>query len=49
MPESMSKLEQQRYEKLQKLRSLGVDPYGQKFDNIESAKNVKQNFSEDKK
>jgi lysyl-tRNA synthetase class 2 len=42
--EGTSRLEQQRQEKLQKIRALGVDPYGDRFDNVESARSIKARF-----
>lgn len=42
-----SKLEQQRIEKLDRLRELGIDPYGQKFENSESAQSIKARFKDD--
>ena len=34
---SIDKLQQQRQDKLEKYRELGVDPYGGKFEGVESA------------
>lgn len=39
-----SKLELQRREKLTKLRQLGVDPYGGRYDGIESAQSVRERY-----
>lgn len=46
--ESQNKLQQQRQEKLDKIREMGFDPYGQKFDGVEPSKVIKDNFVEDK-
>ncbi|MCK5225414.1 MAG: lysine--tRNA ligase [Planctomycetes bacterium] len=35
--EDTNKLEQQRHEKLARIKELGVDPYGQRLDGVESA------------
>ncbi len=43
----ISKFEQQRKEKLQKIRELGVDPYGGRFDDAQFAENIKAAFKED--
>ncbi|MCE5185666.1 MAG: lysine--tRNA ligase [Planctomycetaceae bacterium] len=42
-----SKLEQQRYDKLQKIRQLGRDPYGGRFDGAQSARQVKSEYRDD--
>jgi lysyl-tRNA synthetase class 2 len=44
--EDISRFEKQRKEKLTRLRELGVDPYGSRYDNTESAETVKNKFSE---
>lgn len=44
--ENVSKLEQQRLEKLSRIRELGIDPYGERFDQAESAGNIKTGFKE---
>jgi lysyl-tRNA synthetase class 2 len=44
--EDISKLEQQRREKLARIRQLGIDPYGQRFDNVESTESVRAKFDE---
>ena len=41
------KLEQQRQEKLERVRELGLDPYGQRYDGTETAEAVKNRFVED--
>jgi lysyl-tRNA synthetase class 2 len=38
------KFEQQRQEKLSRIRQLGVDPYGQRYDGVEPAENIKGRF-----
>lgn len=45
-PVSGNKFEQQRREKLDKIRRLGVDPYGQRMDGIEPAEAVKAAYEE---
>jgi lysyl-tRNA synthetase class 2 len=40
----MNKLEQQRREKCQQIRQLGIDPYGGRFPNVESAQSVKNRY-----
>ncbi len=46
--QSQSTLQQQRLEKLEKIRELGIDPYGQKFENVESADSIKNRYVDDK-
>jgi lysyl-tRNA synthetase class 2 len=43
-PQETSKLEQQRREKLELIRQLGIDPYGGRFDNVESTQSVRARF-----
>ena len=43
-----SKFEQQRREKLEKLRGLGMDPYGQRFDGVQPAEGVKAAYADDR-
>jgi len=43
-----SKLEQQRREKLERIKQLGIDPYGGSFDNVESTQSVRDKFDEKK-
>jgi lysyl-tRNA synthetase class 2 len=45
-PQDTSKLEQQRREKLERIRQLGIDPYGSRFDNVESTQSVRTKFDE---
>jgi lysyl-tRNA synthetase class 2 len=40
------KFEQQRKEKLSKIKQLGVDPYGGRFDEVESADVIRKKFDE---
>lgn len=42
------KFEQQRLEKLKRLIELGVDPYGQRFDETEPAEKIAARFEDDK-
>lgn len=44
---SLDKLQQQRQDKLEKYRELGVDPYGGKFEGAESADSIKTRFVDD--
>ena len=44
----MSKFEQQRREKLQKIREFQVDPYGGRFENVIPAETVKDRYVDDK-
>lgn len=43
----LDKLQEQRQQKLSKYRELGVDPYGGKFEGVESAEEIKAGFIED--
>lgn len=43
----INKLQQQRQEKLNKIRELGIDPYGGKYDVKESAEEVKGRYVDD--
>lgn len=45
-PEDINKLEQQRREKLERIKQLGIDPYGGRFDNAELAQSVRTKFDE---
>ncbi|MBN1787318.1 MAG: lysine--tRNA ligase [Sedimentisphaerales bacterium] len=44
--QEISKLEQQRRDKLRKIRELDIDPYGGRFDDVESADSVRARFNE---
>jgi lysyl-tRNA synthetase class 2 len=44
--EGSNRLEQQRQEKLQKIRSLGIDPYGGRFEAVEPAMSIKARFTD---
>jgi len=44
----LNKLETRRAEKLSQIRQLGFDPYGQRYDNAESAAGIKDRFIDDK-
>lgn len=44
-PQDTGRLEQQRKEKLQRIGQLGIDPYGGRFDNVESTQSVRARFS----
>jgi lysyl-tRNA synthetase class 2 len=45
--DGMSKFEQQRREKRQKIRDLGFDPYGGRFDGVAPAARVKASFCDE--
>ena len=45
--EELSKFEQQRQEKLLRIREMGIDPYGQRHDGTESAEDIKKRFKDD--
>lgn len=47
IPEDAGKLEQQRQEKLSRIRELGVEPYGNRYDGAEPAEEIKRRFKED--
>jgi len=44
----LSKLEQARQQKLSRLRQLGVEPYGDRFDGTESTASIRERFADDK-
>jgi lysyl-tRNA synthetase class 2 len=46
MEESVSKFEQQRLERLEKIRQLGIDPYGSRFDNVEAAASIRGRYQD---
>jgi lysyl-tRNA synthetase class 2 len=43
----ISKLEQQRLQKLSRLKELGIEPYGDRYDGAEPAEDIKSGFKED--
>jgi len=43
----ISKLEQQRQEKLSRIKELGIDPYGGRYEGSEPAEDIKSRFKED--
>jgi lysyl-tRNA synthetase, class II len=45
--EGIDRLEQQRQEKVRKVRELGMDPYGGSFEGVEAASAVKSRFQDD--
>lgn len=47
-PESGDKFEQQRLEKLNRLVELGIDPYGERFDDTELSADIVERFIDDK-
>ena len=49
MIEEKNELIEQRYTNLEKLKSAGIDPFGENFSDIESIKSVKDNFSDKRK
>ncbi len=44
----MNKFEQDRLEKMDGIKSKGIDPYGKRFDNIQSTASITSEFSEEK-
>ncbi len=44
--DDISKLEQQRLEKLARIKELGIDPYGGKYEGVEPAEDIKSRFKE---
>lgn len=44
MEQELDKLQQQRFDKLEKIREMGFDPYGQRFDETESAQSIRDRF-----
>jgi len=45
--EDVGKLEQQRHEKLSRIKELGIEPYGNRYEGAESAEDIKQHFKDD--
>ena len=45
--EDVSKFERQRREKLSRIKKLGIDPYGKRYDGAEPADNIKRRFKDD--
>lgn len=45
--EEANKFEQQRHEKLSQIGQLGIDPYGSKYELVESAESIKNRFKDD--
>ena len=45
--EDVNKFEQQRQQKLDSIRELGIDPYGQKYEGAEPTSDVVARFKED--
>jgi len=45
-PQDTGRLQQQRKEKLQRIGQLGIDPYGGRFDNVESTQSARARFDE---
>jgi len=44
--EDVSKFEQQRQGKLSQIRELGIDPYGGRYDEVESAEDIRSKYKE---
>ena len=40
----MDKFEQERLDKLQKLRKMGIEPYGKRYDNTQPIKSILDSF-----
>ena len=45
--EEKSKFERQRREKLERISELGIDPYGDKYEGVEPAENIKGRYKND--
>ncbi len=45
--EDVSKFERQRQEKLSRIKELGIEPYGNKYEGAEPAQDIKQRFTDD--
>ena len=45
--DDVSKFEQQRQLKLSQIRELGIDPYGGRYDGVESAEDIKSKYRQD--
>ena len=45
--EDVSKFERQRQEKLSRIKKLGIDPYGKRYDGAEPADDIKHRFKDD--
>lgn len=43
----INKLEQQRKQKLSRIKALGIEPYGERYDGAEPAEDIKSGFKED--
>lgn len=41
----MEKYEQERFAKLQKLREKGIDPFGGRYDNVQSIQSILESYS----
>ena len=45
--EDVSKFERQRQEKLSRIRELGIEPYGSRYEGAEPAEDIRQRFKDD--
>lgn len=45
--ESFDKLQQQRIEKIEKIRAMGVDPYGQRIEGVELSEDIRKRYQEE--
>ena len=45
--EDVSKFERQRQEKLSRIEELGIEPYGNKYEGVEPAEDIKRRFKDD--
>jgi len=45
--EDVSKFERQRQEKLSRIKELGIEPYGNRYEGAEAAEDIKQRFTDD--
>jgi len=47
MTDGLDKLQQQRIERLETLRQMGIDPYGKRIDGIELSGDIRKRFVEE--
>ncbi len=45
--EDVSKFERQRHQKLSRIKELGIDPYGDRYEGAEPAEDIKRRFKDD--
>lgn len=44
--EDISRFERQRQQKLEQIRQLGIDPYGDRYDGVEAAEDIKRRYKD---